>query len=124
MSVKKFLLVTVFVLCCTTAQRETVQCSRAIATFDGTNGVTGTVEIDEKGQVSVNLDATDLDASLCTDGGIEFAYHIHNVWEFDDFTPRFEDECGAAYTGGKLCFVFVNTNNISTSFDFYGNNTK
>ena len=82
-------------------RKRTTQCSVAVAEFDGTGGVNGQIEIDEDGRVNVDLNIAGLDASQCEDGGQEFAYHIHELWEYDDLTPRFgSDACGPTYTGG------------------------
>mmetsp|Transcript_46236 Transcript_46236/g.41358 ORF Transcript_46236/g.41358 Transcript_46236/m.41358 type:complete len:207 (+) Transcript_46236:40-660(+) len=97
------MLVLILIITSVFALPRTSSCSIAVATFDGTGGVSGEIEIDEDGRVNVDLNVGGLDGSQCEDGGYEFAYHIHTLWEYDDLTPRFgSDACGSAYTGGHF----------------------
>ena len=102
MCIPLYVLIIALVFGAQAGKDKTTDCSVAVATFDGTGGVYGTVTIDEVGRVTVDIDASELDASLCDDDGAELAYHVHETWSYDDFTPRFEGDCGPTYTGGKI----------------------
>ena len=78
-------------------------CSVAAATFDGSLGVTGFVQVNQDGDVDINLDTTDLDASICNDDGASgFTYHIHESWTYGalDLANRYgPTDCGSSFTG-------------------------
>ena len=83
-------------------------CSIAIAEFDGSFGVTGFTSVSQDGDVVINIDVLDLNASsVCDDNGDSgFKYHIHEFWNHMDFTSQFgETQCGSALTG--TCFVNI-----------------
>jgi len=74
-----------------------------VATFGGSNGITGEVTVD-RGTVMVDLDLSAMpdlpgDFATCTDGGM--SYHIHESYahNFTDDSIGITD-CGSAYTGG------------------------
>ena len=107
MVISLYILIIAFLFGTHAGKDKTTNCSVAVATFDGTRGVYGTVTIDEVGQVTVDLDAAYLNASICDDDGAELAYHVHETWAYDDFTPRFEGDCGSTYTGGTKNVVYL-----------------
>eukprot|EP01084_Bolivina_argentea_P290125 498300_1 len=81
---------------------SSILASQQVATFDGTNDITGTVTVDE-GSVTIDLDLSeepDLPNGFinCTEGGLK--YHIHELWTHSDMTEGLISECGASYTGG------------------------
>eukprot|EP00483_Globobulimina_turgida_P000098 UN00098 len=72
----------------------------AVATFDGSFGVTGSVTVNQVGEVSVALDTSGVDASICGDGGAEFKYFIHNSWTHSDSDNKYGSQCAGPFTGG------------------------
>ena len=74
-----------------------------VATFGGSNGIIGSVTIDN-GYVIVDLNMSaepdlPINFSYCTSGGMK--YHIHMKWNHTNDTDRIgSTQCGADYTGG------------------------
>mmetsp|Transcript_36763 Transcript_36763/g.58911 ORF Transcript_36763/g.58911 Transcript_36763/m.58911 type:complete len:244 (+) Transcript_36763:181-912(+) len=76
---------------------------KARAEFVGEYGIEGYVEINAGGNVDINLNVAGIHVDemtqVCGENNLEYVYHIHNEWRYDDLMTRWGAEaCGESFT--------------------------